>query len=357
MAIDPEEFFVKLAELNLPKALSRARQTVFVADAGFARKLASLAGDLQIVGIDDFLSRRARLPVLAWRVVVCVVEGEAERLAAVRARVRRPVYGLMADLLPNAMAKRRLFARPAAPPRSPKRRYAIVCLPRSGSQNLCSALAGMGLGRPDEHLRSYFGYLLLHRAETGLRLDRYYRALVDAEPGEVFGTKIIDGYVSGIEGLLLAEERDYFMKELASAKIVFLRRQSKVDQAVSEFIANRVRVWHLWQHTDEAQYEAKVRDLEYDSAALLKIHADLVAREENLGLFLSRNVAPENLYQCELEALAKAPAAGLPALYAFITGRQPASVPHDYGERPPTRTEVHQAFAARLSEDLAASGK
>lgn len=213
----------------------------FLCDEGFARWFAGrgIAASqlLPLVDADTIVPRPGR------ELVVCALAGERPTLTALRRRHPSvPIHGLFADLLPACAAWR------APPPRrsEPHTRFVILCTPRSGSYFLCGLLQGCGLGAPREHLLTSVcdvardvGHDLLDYLE-----DLAHIATIDGW----FGTKIISHKLFDAFARGLTPEAFVDHVKACDYKTIYLRREDKVAQAVSNYFARETNVW--WQKAD-----------------------------------------------------------------------------------------------------------
>jgi LPS sulfotransferase NodH len=161
--------------------------------------------------------------------------------------------------------------------------YAILCAPRCGSTYFGEMLESVGLGRPEEHIR-----------------ERAIAALADLRIGEadahsllkifewrqqrnlVFGTKAISHFIFellakvAIPGGIVEEIRQKY-------KLIYLVRRDKVRQAVSGYLADSVKVWHVRNEKGSARLNQKHAEVEYHFEEILRRYRFLVGEDKKLA--------------------------------------------------------------------------
>lgn len=117
----------------------------------------------------------------------------------------------------------------------------IAMLPRTGSTALCSLLETTGvLGNPREYLNPYGPLRVWARRLSASSLDEYVEALQREQqtPNGVFAFKTL------YRDLAPLLDRAPIAELVEAAKFVYLTREDRVAQAISEYIADRSGVWH-----------------------------------------------------------------------------------------------------------------
>lgn len=151
----------------------------------------------------------------------------------------REVWGVMHDVMPVLVTRRGWGAADISGPGDPEVRFAVVCMPRTGSTFLCELLAAAGAGAAREHLRDP---LVLVLRSAGVDHEHVYRRIIrHGAEGDVFGTKLIAHFLfdacttqSPGEVLRCMADRGF--------RFVHLTRDV-MDQVISNYIAKQTRVW------------------------------------------------------------------------------------------------------------------
>lgn len=207
----------------------------------------------------------------------------------------RRVLGLVSDVLTRHAAK--IGSSPHDPDSLERRArddsvrpqtvYAIVCTPRSGSTFLADVLASNGgLGRPDEHLKNSVISLYRHRHQTGFDFSHWLRLTLAAHTDEgVFATKIISGFLFGLDELLEPADRAVLAHVFrdCEVKLVHLIRHNKAAQAVSSYVASQSMVWHLKDPQGYARAEAAAGKIPYDFGDIYRIYRRFSRHEAKLS--------------------------------------------------------------------------
>jgi trehalose 2-sulfotransferase len=345
----------ELDELDLMEMLRGRRKWCFVADPAFhARLRALLPAEEQ-----RRLLRLSEVPALTaghfegFEVAVICTNGSEDlpRETLAKRFGLRPLR-LFADLVPRRAAGLPLRA-PAPPPDAPPPdlAYAILCLPRCGSTLLAKELELAGLGEPKEHLRGPLATLLRHRDASGFSLERWW-ALVRAGATQdgVFGTKIIFDFLAMASDEMDERERGWFLDRMREMRVVRILRRNKVDQAVSDHVARKTGVWHLWNEGIRAGYGERIDAVTGDLGELSALHRKFVRNEERLDRMLrDGGIEPIDLEYDDLAARPK-------ETVAALVRRLGRAVPEGYLDGPvtlePTRTPVHARLAAQLAASL-----
>lgn len=239
---------------------------------------------LPIAAADTLTPRPGR------ELVVCALAGERETLTALSHRLpEESVHGLFADLLPACAARRSLPVRRT----DPLRRYVILCTPRSGSYFLCGLLSSCGLASPREHLLTSICDVA---RDVGHDLLDYLEDL--AQVGAIdgwFGTKIISHKLFDAFARGLTPEAFVDHVKARGYRTIYLHREDKVAQAVSNYFARETNVWWRRAGTPPAQPPA------YDYARIKESYDFLQQQEQWLAAVASYMPACETVTYERLE--------------------------------------------------------
>lgn len=231
--------------------------------------------------------------------------------------------------------------------------YGVVCLPRSGSTYFCHLLQGLGtLGRPTEHLRPHILFLIEHGAALGFDPLRWLLLSArTAEIGRPFGSKIITDFAIALWPLLDEEQRALMMDHFAGAKLIHLERTDKFAQAVSQFIADETRIWHVRKKDDESAYRTAKQAIVYDGERLGAIYRTFVDDERKLARWLQAWPGP--VHHLTYEELVENPEQAVSQTAAFILDESPEPVDLTHEKYLPMSDDINRSFADRLRSDLA----
>jgi LPS sulfotransferase NodH len=211
----------------------------------------------------------AALPPDATNIVVVseFADSEAQAEMMYKTADQTHVYGFYKHIIPAITAD--------ADPMSynqrhhPEKRYALFCVPRSGSTYLCALLTNAGLGAPAEHLRVSADHAI---GRAGLSFATWLEAIeLYGNVDGIFGTKIIPHHVfpaSGRNYQRLSAIVDEFAEK---GYVLFFLRRKLVDCIVSSLIALAARRWHVFSE------EARLRLA--DSVDLSAIDDALLQRQ------------------------------------------------------------------------------
>lgn len=214
------------------------------------------------------------------------------------------VLQLFADIFVNLMSHQTLLSTTEKINKTPKKAYAIVTTPRSGSTFLCRLLQSTQVaGYPAEHFR-----------EASLKLAqncqfdyvRYLKQLMQHRltANQVFGTKIMARFLREFEKL----EFD-FSEFIQIFQLIYLQRLDKLAQAVSILLAQKTQFWHINEEEKELRYQDTLANIEItqtDLASLEKIYLSLQKQDKYLQRLWQRyNIIPLKIIYEELEIQAK----------------------------------------------------
>ena len=290
----------------------------------------------------------------ATYVYVCTTGDEAAAVRDVEAATKLKAFGLFRDGVMRRAARARWLVEESAIEVSPELKYAIICLPRSGSTFLGRELKSLGLGDPIEHLRPFVAHLAEHKDQFGFDVLSWLRFTIYAAcQNGVLGTKVISSFAWRLVPHLSADEREQILQLLSDFKVVYLIRRNKFDQAVSDFIAEKSNVWHLWNQEIEDGYAEKLSAISPDIQDLARRYRWLVEQEQTLGALLDQRYPGH--YVCDYDDLCERPKQCVAQVAEFL-GRRP---PEKYLETPlslkRTTTDVHRALSEALQEHIGAA--
>lgn len=178
-----------------------------------------------------------------------------------------------------------------SPFRALEGRFLIACTARSGSTLLCQRLLSYGVV-----VQEFFNQQQLaraHREDKCPDLNSYCRGLVDTyAPFRTFGVK---GAFQIVAPLFLLDE---FPDHLPEWKVVFLRRENLVRQAISTLIAEKSGSWRSAQ---PAQHS--ICDEDYDGARIASAIETILAIHSSWEKFFAVfNIEPLRISFEELTA-------------------------------------------------------
>ena len=163
-----------------------------------------------------------------------------------------PILKLFSDVFVNMMTGNKLLEVSEYKFKKPSRSYAILTTPRSGSTLLCELLKSTNLaGFPAEHLRRESEILTKNSKFDSIKyLEKLMTYLVT--DNRIFGTKFISHFLKGHQegGLDLDKTFHQYIH-----KIIFLRREDKLAQVVSIFMAQTTGYWHSYQIKNKQKYQ------------------------------------------------------------------------------------------------------
>ncbi|MCT8266895.1 Stf0 sulfotransferase family protein [Afifella sp. JA880] len=202
----------------------------------------------------------------------------------------------------------------------PSRLYAVICGPRTGSTWFVNLLRETGrLGRPTEHLRPLIVFMARHRSRFGVDLGRWLALLVRQEQKNgVFGTKVIDDFAISLAPLLDASERAVVQRLAAKTCFIRFRRRDRVAQAVSEYIAEATKVWHVRNSEAMAAYSEAKEAVTYDYQRILASYRRHSAAEATIDGWLFRTGRPA--LNVVYEDVLAAPEERIAEIFSFLGG-------------------------------------
>ena len=357
-SLTARDLFRHVKPLRLPERLVREpSSTALFADEpmrdALIRRAKDLAGrlmPLEALGSSSFAGERA---------VICAHSGGAgARMKLEDDRPDIPVRVLTDDYLLAAAAGldpwsdlQSVEAKPIA-----DHLYAVACLPRSGSTYFCHLLQGLKtVAQPTEHLRPHILFLAEHRRETGFDIIRWMRLLLrDHDADGRFGTKVIADFAADLWPHLDEDQREALNRDWRGSRFIHLERRDKVAQAVSQFIADETRIWHVRNPGDEAAYGEAKKNVRYDSERIMAAYRRFQDDEARLKTWLQSRDAP--LLHVAYEDLVEDVHGVVSEVAAFIRGEAPGPVDLTHEKYFPMSDDVNHAFAERFRGELGKAG-
>jgi LPS sulfotransferase NodH len=343
-----------LEELDIRKTILSRPGWRLICDDPFCELFASwdIPAD-QIVNL-KLLGRTLQSGRYDGELAIVCVAGEEALYKRILREHQRPCLGLFNDLVLRLAAM--------APPgfsdddyATPGQSYGIFCLPRAGSTLLARELSSAGVGAPAEHFRDHIAYLLQHRKFSNFSIHKWWSVLERAQTRNgIFATKIVWDLYRTAADYMTGDERNWLEAKFGEMTIVYLERRDKVGQAVSDFIAQRTGVWHMWpQYLPD--YHEKISRVREDMDAMVVTYRKFTSDESTLKAWLGTLGKPP--LEIEFDEVAHNPRGVVRALAEKLN----FAPQEDYGEAPlslsPTHTPLHAEFADKLRERLASTGE
>lgn len=200
-----------------------------------------------------------------WNYIVIAPDADREQalVADLNLRGGLKVFGLLGQVLPALLCNVNGFARG----RSARglKRYALLCVPRSGSRYLSSMLDRQGLGAPQEHLRDPLAVAITD-GKFG------YRAAVEAlerygQRNGIFGTKLISTFLlKACRSQLSEVETNLAWMRDRGYHLLYITRPLN-ETVISSYIAMRLNKWHFFGEIDQAAKE-RLDEMAFDRRAV-----------------------------------------------------------------------------------------
>ncbi len=200
---------------------------------------------------------------------------EAEIAAPLEAARNLRVYGLFRDVFPAILCGANGMA--GGLPTEDVRRYALLCVPRSGSRYLATVLSNRGVGAPREHLREPLANAIADGRlgfEAGMTaLERF------GQRNGVFGTKLISTFLLKASHRRMSELRANVQWMVDRGYRLFRLERPLPDTVISSYIAFLMSRWHFFGELDEAS-RAKLDGLAFEPSAAfdeyIRFHAEQI---------------------------------------------------------------------------------
>jgi LPS sulfotransferase NodH len=190
------------------------------------------------------------------------LEDERALLASASGREGVRTYGLFGHVLPALLCKANGMA--AGGPTKNLTRYALLCIPRSGSRYLAAVLANRGIGAPREHLREPLARVI---ARAGLGFDSAVTSLERfGQANKIFGTKLISTFLIKASRGRWSDVENNIGWMIDRGYHFFHLERPLNETVVSSYIAFLMRTWHFFDEMDEAT-RAKLDSLEFEEGA------------------------------------------------------------------------------------------
>lgn len=232
-----------------------------------------------------------------------------------------------------------------------KHEFAIMCLPRCGSTLVSKELKAIGAGDPIEHFRGFIQELLKERQASKFNLIKWWSIVRAGRSVDgVFGTKIIFDFWRMADRFMLEEEREHMLAFLKRVPVIYINRSDKYGQAVSDVIARKTGVWHLWNDGMKKAYQDKLATVGDEMSDAIASYQKFRRSERDLAAFLEAHAG--SIIKVEYEDLVSAPKDTIAAV-----GRQLGlEVPADYRDSElslqPTTSETHRLLKDQLRREL-----
>lgn len=154
--------------------------------------------------------------------------------------------------------------------------YVIMCSARSGSTYL-SELMGRNLGvpKPIENLRPYIVFLYIHKEKLNFNFHKWLDFSISSSVNKgIFSTKVIAQFLWRLEPVISGDDLQYVMSKIKEMKMkfIFLIRDNKAEQAVSQYIAIHTKKWHIKGNEDLKSYERKTEFVSYDFRSIERLY-------------------------------------------------------------------------------------
>ncbi len=200
----------------------------------------------------------------ATNYIVIADNADRERAIVQSLRNRKgvKVYGLFGHIVPALLCTAKVMS--AGRSTAGLRRYAILCVPRSGSRYLSAVLSSRGVGAPKEHIREPLARII---AEGKLGFKNAVGVLEKfGQANEIFGTKLISTFLIRASHFKLSE-LDVNIDGMVTRgyQIVALERPLN-ETVISSYIAFLMRQWHFFGEMNE-EVRARLDSLMFEDGA------------------------------------------------------------------------------------------
>ena len=304
---------------------------------------------------EDRVSERTRWRIGAKRAVYFVLSltSEAEQLR--RLQEQHPAFvfkGFVADLLTAKSARVDPLAGFSEGVADPSRVYAVCCTARAGSTYLCELLGKSFENHlPYENFRPALIFLYRYRKQLNFDIRHWFDLTVHAQSvGGMFGTKVIGQFLSRMAPLIDEDDLVWLKTRITSLKpkLVYLVREDKVEQAVSQYVATELKFWHLREGRNaaanqerESEYRARKQEIAYDKDAIGKHYRSMIGAEHRLQGFIKELDLP--VYRVTYDNLRMHPSDTMAGILAFLD-MPGAQLPSDLS------TSIQRGFDSKNAE-------
>jgi len=244
---------------------------------------------------------------IRWRfapkhAVYCVLslKSEGDSLSALRAQFPQLTFiGFCGDFLTSKSARSNALSTSTGASPEPEWVYAVCCTARAGSTYLCELL-GKSIQNhlPYENFRPAILFLYEHRKPLNFDIRVWFDLTIGAQSVRgLFGTKVIGQFLSRLSPLIDAEDAAWFQSRIRdlAPKIVYLVREDKVEQSVSQFVARELQLWHLRSGRNPVsnkerseEYRERKQNIVYDYGAIASHYEGMVRAEKRLQGMLDK---------------------------------------------------------------------
>ena len=195
-------------------------------------------------------------------IVIAEDAGQERLIMESLSRKGGKVYGLFGHVVPALLCAANGMS-PGQPVAGLKR-YAILCVPRSGSRYLAAVLSNRGVGTPKEHIREPLAHII---AEGKLGFEPGVAALEQfGQKNGIFGTKLISTFlIRASRGRISNLRANVSWMVERGYRLVRLDRPLS-DTVISSYIAFQMRRWHFFGQMDEST-RARLDSLEFEDGA------------------------------------------------------------------------------------------
>jgi len=220
--------------------------------------------------------------------IVAAEDAVQERgfVAALRAQRKTRVFGIFQHVLPAILSGANGLATGQSV--AGINRYALLCVPRSGSRYLAAVLSNRGMGAPREHIREPLACVItqgkLGFAAAMTALERF------GQRNGIFGTKLISTFLIKSSNRRMPELNANVAWMIDRGYQFFRLERPLAETATSSYIAFLMSRWHFFGEFDEAS-RAKLDGLSFESSAAFEeyvrfraeqIIVDAVARQHGI---------------------------------------------------------------------------
>jgi len=160
-------------------------------------------------------------------------------------------YGFFRHVVPALICHADGLAQPSST--ASLKRYAILCVPRSGSRYLAATLTKAGVGAPLEHLRTPLATIAttgkLGFASSLKAMERYGHA------NGIFGTKLVSTFLLEASSCKISMvERN--VEWLAKRGYCFVHLDRPlIESVVSSYVAVHLKKWHYFAPLDDMDHQ------------------------------------------------------------------------------------------------------
>jgi LPS sulfotransferase NodH len=185
---------------------------------------------------------------------IVLAEDTAQERSAIKSLLRSPgckAFGFFQHVVPALICHTDGLAHPAST--DTLKRYAILCVPRSGSRYLAATLWKAGVGAPLEHLREPLATIA---TRGGLGFAGSIKAVEKyGQANGIFGTKLVSTFLldASSNRISILEKN---IEWLAKRDYCFLHLERPLlESVISSYIAVHLKKWHFFAPLDEKERE------------------------------------------------------------------------------------------------------